>query len=150
MVDWVCTRRKNILSINKKIGATFIGLLIATVMAACSSVTESIDAEISMSESPLYGKFIWHDLVTTDINAAREFYSELFGWSYVDTDRPDGTGPYTLIKSGNAYVGGMVNLDNVDKDVNQSRWIGYMSVEDVDRAVADTCLLYTSPSPRDA
>ena len=126
------------LVINNKTKVALLGLLVATGMAACSSVTDSIETKISLSESPLYGKFVWHDLVTTDIRSARTFYAELFGWRYVDTDRPDGSGPYTLIKSGNLYVGGMVNLDTVDKDVVESRWIGYMSVADVDQAVTET------------
>ena len=30
------------------------------------------------------GKFIWRDLMTDDIPAVKKFYSELFGWTYLD------------------------------------------------------------------
>ena len=37
------------------------------------------------------GLFGWVDLSTTDVDAAKAFYSELFGWE--DRGRPDADGP---------------------------------------------------------
>ena len=34
--------------------------------------------------------FCWVDLATTDVAAAKEFYSGLFGWSYFDMPTPLG------------------------------------------------------------
>lgn len=39
----------------------------------------------TVSGSPrLVGKFIWADLVTDDVAAARKFYGALFGWTWLD------------------------------------------------------------------
>ena len=29
----------------------------------------------------LYGKFVWNDLLTKDLPAARAFYASMFGWT---------------------------------------------------------------------
>ena len=28
------------------------------------------------------GKFVWHDLMTTDVPAVKKFYGDLFGWEF--------------------------------------------------------------------
>src|SRR6185436_11280673 len=39
----------------------------------------------SVSGNPrLPGKFVWADLVTDDVPAARRFYEELFGWRFLE------------------------------------------------------------------
>ncbi len=38
--------------------------------------------------------FIWHDLMTTDVKAAEEFYSKVVGWRCQDSGMPGQS--YTL------------------------------------------------------
>ncbi len=75
-----------------------------------------------------------------DIDAARDFYGGLLGWSFERASRPSG-GPYTLIVSEEGrYVGGLLNLDDPGDGEDFSRWLGYLAVPDVDdaaRALAD-------------
>lgn len=99
-------------------------------LTACTSTDAPVIQNTSMSPTPLLGKFVWHDLITDDIDAAREFYAGLFGWTFEETERPGG-GPYTLIRSGSRYVAGMVELADPDSETEYSRWLGYLSVADV-------------------
>jgi hypothetical protein len=35
------------------------------------------------------GRFVWFDLMSKDVNAAKRFYGALFGWRFEDTKRGD-------------------------------------------------------------
>lgn len=109
---------------------------LATWLGACSSTGGFDPAALPLSEQPLIGKFVWHDLVTDDVPAARRFYGRLLGWEFEDSERPGG-GAYTLIKVGDRYLGGIVERpDGAGEEY--SRWLPYLSVADVDSAVAAT------------
>ncbi len=115
--------------------AAFAGLLSLLFMAGCAPQSGPM-MEASLTNIPQYGKFIWHDLVTDDVTAARAFYGPLMGWSFETTRRPGG-GPYTLIvSSAGNYVGGMVELQDPADGEDYSRWLGYYAVPSVDKAVA--------------
>jgi predicted enzyme related to lactoylglutathione lyase len=90
---------------------------------------------MSFSSAPLIGKVIWNDLITEDVDAARRFYGELFGWTFQQAQRPGGR-PYTLARSGKTYVAGLVAVDPPADGKKVSRWLPYASVADVDAAVA--------------
>jgi predicted enzyme related to lactoylglutathione lyase len=112
-------------------------LILATVLAGltgCGTLGTDRAGGIELASGPLPGKFVWHDLMTDDLPAARRFYGELFGWSFEDTTHPRG-GDYTLIVADGRYLGGMVQLDD-PPGADYSRWLGYLSVPDVDEAVA--------------
>ncbi len=54
------------------------------------------------------GAFSWHELMTTDPEGAKAFYSELLGWEMRDEPMPDMT--YTIIKAGSGETGGLMKL----------------------------------------
>lgn len=59
------------------------------------------------------GRFIWHDLITTDVEAAKRFYGELLGWTTIDWTGPNGENaaePYPMIqaKGSERAQGGMM------------------------------------------
>jgi predicted enzyme related to lactoylglutathione lyase len=117
----------------KRILTTLIITL--TLLAACASPTDRTGT-ISLSHAPLIGKFVWHDLITDQLSASKRFYGGLLGWTFHEAVRPGG-GPYTLVLDQGEYVGGMVTLDD-HPDKEYSRWLGYLSVADVDSAVTTT------------
>jgi predicted enzyme related to lactoylglutathione lyase len=87
-----------------------------------------------LSDTPTYGRFIWHDLLTDDVEAAKSFYGKLLGWQYESTTRPGG-GPYTLILTPSGrVVGGMLEVDDPGDGEDYSRWLGYFAVPNVDSA----------------
>ena len=79
------------------------------------------------------GKFIWHDLATDDIAAARHFYGTLLGWQFEDMQRLGR--PYVVARFGGRRVGGLVEIAP-DPDQEVSQWVGYVSVPNVDETVA--------------
>ncbi len=92
-------------------------------------------SEMALTDAPKFGKFIWHDLITDDVAAARAFYGDLLGWTFEDSRRPGSRTPYTLIRSATGdYVGGIVALDDPDSGADYSRWLPYYAVPDVDAA----------------
>src|SRR5215471_18271613 len=63
----------------------FAGLFILSVGAASALAAEGpvFPPLTSVSGNPrLPGKFVWADLVTDDVPAARKFYGSLFGWTF--------------------------------------------------------------------
>lgn len=78
------------------------------------------------------GKFVWYDLVTHDVAAAKEFYGALFGWQFEDLAREN---PYSVIRHQGKAIGGIVHLPPSTPGVSSSQWIGSLSVSDVDEAI---------------
>ena len=117
----------------KKLPLAFISAFLIT--AACTTTTTRDLSGMTFSETPLTGKFVWRDLITEDVTAARRFYGGLFGWTFEDTKGPGGR-EYVLAKSGSVYVAGMVSVEKSGDGTKLSRWLPYMSVDDVDDAVA--------------
>lgn len=112
----------------------FLTVILLAGITACASTTTSLMSGMSLSDEPLTGKFVWHDLVTTDLEADKRFYTGLFGWTYEQRRGPNGN-PYTLARSGDRFVAGMV-VEPQPKDGSViSRWLGYLSVPDVGVAV---------------
>ncbi len=104
-------------------------------LAACATVSRPDLSGMSFSAQPLVGKVVWHDLITEDIDAARHFYEGLFGWSFEDATGPGRRG-YTLARHGGIYVAGLVPVKAPADGTRLSRWLPYLSVNDVDAAVA--------------
>lgn len=109
-----------------------ITLLTIALLGACSTAVGPTNSGQSLSSEPLLGKFVWHDLITDDIKAARNFYSGLFGWKFENSTQPGNNSPYVLIRSEGRLIAGMVELADPEGDNDYSRWLGYLSVEDVD------------------
>lgn len=74
------------------------------------------------------GKFSWNELVTTDVESASAFYTNLFGWSTVPFGQE-----YILFNREDQSVAGMMKSRQPGRP---AQWIGYVSVEDVDGSVA--------------
>ena len=52
-----------------------------------------------------HGAFSWSELMTTNPNAAKEFYTKLFGWTTEDMNMMPGMN-YTVVKAGGSGIGG--------------------------------------------
>ena len=76
------------------------------------------------------GRFVWHDMMTTDLAKSVEFYSELFGWTVQDEGNGSEGPVYHRISADGHEIGGFIEL----QDDVPSHWIGYVTVDDVDNA----------------
>ena len=109
--------------------------LLLALSTGCVSTPGIDTSAMSFSHEPLVGKVVWNDLVTQDLEVARRFYGELFGWTFEQTTAPTGQ-PYLLARSGRIFVAGMVAVNSPSKNVVLSRWLPYVSVSDVDASIA--------------
>jgi predicted enzyme related to lactoylglutathione lyase len=109
-------------------------LFVAAVLlaAACAGQTNHV-ATPDSAPNIHAGKFIWHDLATDDLPAARRFYGALLGWEFEDIQRLGR--PYVVARFGARRVGGLVPVAP-DPDQEVSQWVSYVSVPDVDQTVA--------------
>jgi len=72
------------------------------------------------------GRFVWHELMTPDIEKSKGWYGELLGWTYQEMSMPNMT--YTMIQAGSTGVGGFMSLDALPKGV-PPHWLGYVSAD---------------------
>lgn len=115
-----------------------IMLMMVVMLGACSTAGDPVSTGQQLSNEPIPGKFIWHDLITDDIDSARDFYAGLFGWKFENSTRPGSGEPYVLIRSSGSVFAGMVELADPDGPDDFSRWLGYLSVMDVDASTEQT------------
>jgi predicted enzyme related to lactoylglutathione lyase len=81
-----------------------------------------------------HGRFVWYELITTDVDAAKKFYSKVLGWGAQDASMPNLA--YTFFTVGNAFASGLMGLpEEARKAGTPPRWIGYVGVNDIDAAV---------------
>ena len=88
-------------------------------------------AQSAATPAAAAGRFVWHDLMTTDAARALPFYTTLFGWR-AETMPMGGAGEYTMFHVGDEGLGGMVPLDPAHGIA--SHWIAYVTVPNVDAA----------------
>jgi predicted enzyme related to lactoylglutathione lyase len=81
------------------------------------------------------GSFCWAELSTSDAEAAKTFYSELFGWSFFDSEMGPGM-VYTLLRSNGKDVAALYQVSEQQRSEGApSNWLSYVSVTDVDGSV---------------
>ena len=82
-----------------------------------------------------HGRFVWYELMTTDIMAAMAFYTKVVGWGGWDASMPGRR--YILFSNGPAAVAGLMGLsEEAAAHGAKPGWIGYVGVDDVDAAAA--------------
>jgi len=72
-----------------------------------------------------HGDFSWCELLTNDVEGAKAFYREVFGWEMKERELEEG--PYTIIKAGDRQVGGIMKMP-----AQVPHWESYVTVDDVD------------------
>lgn len=77
------------------------------------------------------GKFVWHELMTTDTEGAEAFYRNVVGWSARGSGMPGAD--YTVFTADGIDAGGMMKLPPA---APHPGWIGYVHTDDVDAAIA--------------
>lgn len=79
-----------------------------------------------------HGSISWSELMTTDVDGAKKFYGELFGWSYQDMPMEELT--YTVLSANGDEVGGMMAIPK-DAPPMPPCWGLYITVDNVDETV---------------
>lgn len=82
---------------------------------------------VSLKDEP--NTMCWQELATRDVEAAKTFYSTVFGWNAVTKD--GGPMPYTEIDLGGKQFGGMLKMTAEWGEI-PSHWMTYFAVTDCD------------------
>ena len=85
--------------------------------------------------TPVLGRFSWHELMTTDMPKAFEFYRKLFGWENTGEMDMGGGNQYLMYGEGKEMYGGMFNRMPEMSGIPPF-WLCYINVKDVKSAVA--------------
>lgn len=89
-------------------------------------------AELGREKPAKRGEFSWHELATTDTEAALRFYGALFGWEKVGEHDMGPMGFYYLLgRNGNPLIGVYQPTDIPGSPA----WLGYVRVKDVNKIV---------------
>jgi uncharacterized protein len=80
-----------------------------------------------------HGTFYWNELMTRDVERAKNFYADTMGWSYDAMPMPGGT--YWLAKMGEQPVGGIFDIGGPEYKGVAEGWMSYIAVDDVDARV---------------
>ena len=79
--------------------------------------------------------FVWYELMTSDVAAAKQFYTKVTGWTTSDTDAAGK--PYTILSAGGEAIGGMFETPaDMAGGGTKPGWFGYIAVPDADAATA--------------
>ncbi len=109
-----------------------IALVFAASISGCSRSTSLPPLVEGPATSQIPGKFVWHNLVTGDGEAARKFYGELFGWEFELKDE----GRYSVIRYQGRNLGGILDTSKEGKTVKGGHWLSAMSVPDLEASLA--------------
>jgi predicted enzyme related to lactoylglutathione lyase len=78
------------------------------------------------------GRFVWADLLTDDVSAARDFYADVFGWQFDAT----GDDHYSQATYRGRPIAGIAHHVSEDSEVREVLWLVSVSVDDVNSAAA--------------
>ena len=80
-----------------------------------------------------HGAFSWFELMTTDTDGAKKFYTSLFGWETEDMTMGDMN--YTVWNVAKEGIGGLMSISPQDEG-QPPFWGVYVTVDDVDATAA--------------
>jgi predicted enzyme related to lactoylglutathione lyase len=84
----------------------------------------------------LEGRFVWYDHMTTDVEAAKEFYSSVTGWGLQDWD--GGDSPYVMWTAEETPIGGVMELPAELRDRGvPPHWMAHVAVGDLDAVLQE-------------
>lgn len=75
-----------------------------------------------------HGRFVWYELMTTDVEAAKAFYAKVMGWRARDVSLSDAA--FALFSTGEAPISAVMKLP----EGAAPHWVGYVGVNDIDAA----------------
>jgi predicted enzyme related to lactoylglutathione lyase len=102
-------------------------LLLLTALSGCGTIRVT---PVTTPPTDVFhtGKIVWHDLLTPDVQAAKDFYAGVFGWTFEEHGR------YTVVSNDGKAIAGMIQVRPESEAADPARWLVSLSVVDVDAA----------------
>jgi uncharacterized protein len=104
-------------------------LIPALIMGFNLGALESTDS----TSSTKTGEFVWNELATINVQGAKDFYSKVFGWEFIEKKMDDVT--YTIIKKGDKEFGGIWAIPGAQQNQIRPHWLSYILVENVEQSL---------------
>ncbi|WP_458759798.1 VOC family protein [Afipia sp. TerB] len=82
-----------------------------------------------------HGHFHWNELLTPDVERAKQFYSTAIGWDFDPMPMEDGA-TYWVARIGTEPVAGIFPTNRPDFAGVPVSWMSYLAVDDVDMRCA--------------
>ena len=108
--------------------------MMADPQGAAFYIMQPGSSEERPETAPQVGEGSWHELMTTDAEAAMKFYTEVFGWQPSETMDMGPMGKYHMFNRPHGMIGGMMNKPPEMKDVPPN-WGIYFLVPEINAAV---------------
>jgi hypothetical protein len=83
-----------------------------------------------------HGDFIWYELLTSDADAAGDFYGKVVGWTSERSDQPGMDYRMLAMEREEPIAGLMAITPEMASGGAQPCWLGYVGVDDVDAMAA--------------
>jgi len=96
-------------------------------------IIEPASSERRPEGTPEVGEASWHELMTTDWQAAMKFYEAAFNWQPTEQMDMGPEGKYQMFNRPHGMIGGMMNKPKAMANVPPN-WLIYFRVPDVDAA----------------
>jgi len=84
-----------------------------------------------------HGHFVWHELYTHDVEAAKAFYTATVGWRFEGMPMPQSDRIYWLAKAEGKPVAGILDMHGIVPDSDPPHWLSYLEVDDLDLRLAE-------------
>jgi len=78
--------------------------------------------------------FVWSELNTRDVDGAKAFYAEVFGWTPEDVGAD--AMPYTEFQLGGRAIAGMMPMPEMVPSQVPAHWLVYFGVDDTDASAS--------------
>lgn len=121
---------------------TLLSAVVVPLVAPYAARAQSRDGWPAIASGGVHrhGTWVWHELLSSDPQAAAAFLAQVFGWTI--QERGVGERRYRLALQGDRPVAGVLRIDDGrDGRTPASRWLAVLSVPDVDAAIARSTAL---------
>ena len=74
-------------------------------------------------------RFVWHEMMTADIEKTKAFYGEVFGWKFKDMNMAGMN--YPMIYVGENSIGGLMQMSAQQQANMPPHWIGHIGTDNL-------------------
>jgi predicted enzyme related to lactoylglutathione lyase len=99
---------------------------------ACGAAPGHPPVTTEPTNTVITGKFVWHDLLTSDPDAAQRFYGDLMGWDFQPGD--NGDRQFIIAHHDGEPIAGILDTRGGGAERMPAQWIASLSVPDVEAA----------------
>ena len=123
------------------LGATIVRAAFDTPGVGRSAVIQDLQGAVICPNFPIHhfpapsGTFLWDELITDDVESAKLFYGQLFGWRSYDINVTRNNSYAVLQSPDNAAVVGITN--QFFDAVRLAVWVPYFATDDIDVTIAN-------------